>query len=63
MEEAVRQILKFIGENPEREGLVDTPKRVTESFQYLMQGYKQNPEEIIKKSDFQRRMQSHGDSA
>lgn len=52
MEEAVRQILTFIGEDPSREGLLDTPKRVCSAFEHLMQGYKQKPEEIIKKAIF-----------
>jgi GTP cyclohydrolase I len=52
MEEAVRQILKFIGEDPEREGLQDTPKRVCSAYKHLMQGYTQNPDEIIKKAIF-----------
>ena len=38
MEDAVRRILTAIGENPEREGLIDTPKRVRKSFEYLMRG-------------------------
>lgn len=52
MENAVIEILKAIGENPEREGLKDTPCRVRKSFEHLMQGYKQNPDEILKKAIF-----------
>lgn len=52
MENAIIEILKAIGENPEREGLKDTPRRVQQSFEYLMQGYKQNPDEILKKAIF-----------
>ncbi len=52
MENAVTEILKAIGENPEREGLKDTPRRVRQSFEHLMQGYKQNPDEILKKAIF-----------
>lgn len=52
MEKAVREILTFIGEDPQREGLKDTPKRVCEAYKYLTQGYKQNPEDIIKKAIF-----------
>lgn len=52
MEKAILEILKRIGENPLREGLKDTPQRVAKSFEYLMQGYKQNPDEILKKAIF-----------
>jgi hypothetical protein len=47
MENAITEILKAIGENPEREGLKDTPRRVRQSYEHLMQGYKQNPDEIF----------------
>ena len=52
MENAIRQILTKIGENPDREGLLDTPKRVAKSFEYLMQGYAMKPHEILKKAIF-----------
>jgi GTP cyclohydrolase IA len=52
MEESVIEILKSIGENPEREGLKDTPRRVAKAYEYLMQGYKQNPDLILKKAIF-----------
>lgn len=52
MEKAITEILKAIGENPEREGLLDTPKRVAKSYEYLMQGYRQNPDEILKTAIF-----------
>jgi GTP cyclohydrolase I len=42
-----REILKMIGEDPEREGLHDTPVRVAKSMQYLTHGYMLNPEEIL----------------
>lgn len=45
--DAVRVILEYIGENPDREGLVDTPKRVVESYNELFGGYKLNPEEVL----------------
>ena len=47
MEDAVRQILQAIGEDPEREGLLDTPKRVRKSFEYLMGGYRKNLAAVI----------------
>jgi GTP cyclohydrolase IA len=47
MEASIRTILKAIGEDPNREGLRDTPLRVRKSLEYLMQGYRMDPEEII----------------
>ncbi|OGV51103.1 MAG: GTP cyclohydrolase I FolE [Lentisphaerae bacterium GWF2_52_8] len=52
MEEAIRKILAHIGEDPEREGLKDTPKRVRKSFDFLMRGYRQNETEIINNAVF-----------
>ncbi len=42
-----REILRGIGENPEREGLLDTPQRAAKAMQYLCHGYAQNLEEIV----------------
>ncbi len=47
MEELVRQMLLEIGEDPEREGLVRTPRRVAKAYDYLTQGYGQDPREVI----------------
>ncbi len=47
-----KEILKLIGEEPEREGLLKTPERVAKAMQFLMQGYNQNPEDIIKSALF-----------
>lgn len=52
MEAAIRTILQSIGENPEREGLIDTPQRVRKSYEQLMLGYKQDPHAILKKAIF-----------
>jgi GTP cyclohydrolase I len=46
MQEAIREIIKAIGEDPEREGLQRTPKRVEESFKYLMNGYSVDIEKL-----------------
>ncbi len=46
------EILKLIGEDPQREGLLDTPRRVGKSMQFLTQGYDHNPEEILKAAMF-----------
>lgn len=45
---AVEQILYAVGEDPQREGLLETPKRVIESWSQLYSGYEQNPEDIMK---------------
>lgn len=47
-----KEILALIGENPEREGLLDTPVRVAKAIQYLTHGYEANPEEIIMSARF-----------
>lgn len=45
--EAVRTLLAFMGENPDREGLADTPSRVVRAYDELFGGYKQNPTEEL----------------
>ena len=47
IEAAVTSIIKAIGENPEREGLVDTPKRVAEMYAELFMGLGKNPKEEL----------------
>lgn len=46
-EAAVRTLLRWAGENPDREGLLDTPKRVAKSYKELFAGYEENPEGIL----------------
>ncbi len=41
------EILVGLGENPEREGLLDTPKRAAKAMQYLCNGYEKNLDEIV----------------
>jgi GTP cyclohydrolase I len=47
-----KEIISILGENPDREGLLKTPERVAKSLQFLMQGYEQNPEEILRAAMF-----------
>ena len=46
------QLLKEIGENPDREGLIKTPSRVAKAWQFFSKGYKQNLDEIINNAIF-----------
>ena len=46
------EILKLIGEDPEREGLVKTPLRVAKSIQFLTQGYDHDPKKILLSARF-----------
>ena len=48
IEKCIRQILKNIGENPEREGLLETPKRVANAYKELFSGYQVDPKTILK---------------
>ncbi|MBR5072725.1 MAG: GTP cyclohydrolase I FolE [Bacteroidales bacterium] len=48
----VKEILRLIGEDPAREGLVKTPERVAKALQFMTQGYEQNGTEIIQKAIF-----------
>ena len=49
-EEAVRTIIQWIGENPNREGLISTPRRVIKAFKEYYKGYTQNPNEFLSKT-------------
>jgi len=46
------EILKLIGEDPNREGLIDTPLRVGKAMQFLTQGYDTDPAEILRSAMF-----------
>ena len=47
-----KEILKLLGEDPEREGLVKTPYRVAKAMQFMTRGYTENPEEILRSALF-----------
>ena len=49
---SIKTLLSEIGENPEREGLLKTPERVSKSMEFLTNGYEKNPSEILKSAMF-----------
>ena len=49
-EAAVRTLLRWAGDNPERDGLIETPKRVAKAFEEYFRGYKEDPEAILQKT-------------
>ena len=49
-EEAIRNIILWIGDDPNREGLIDTPKRMIKSFKEYFSGYREDPCQILKKT-------------
>jgi GTP cyclohydrolase I len=48
--EAVRTLIRWAGDDPMREGLLDTPRRVVEAYREFFAGYEQNPDEILAKT-------------
>ena len=53
MEEHVREILKSLGEDPERDGLLKTPSRVKESLEFLTSGYREDVDSVLSGSVFE----------
>ena len=49
-EEAFKTILTWMGEDPNREGLLETPKRVVKAFKEYFKGYKEDPNQILDKT-------------
>jgi len=49
-EEAVRTLLAYYGEDPAREGLLDTPRRFVDAYQEFLSGYGQDPVEILSRT-------------
>lgn len=43
----ISDLLKNIGEDPKREGLLDTPRRVSDAYEFLTSGYHKNIEEVM----------------
>lgn len=52
LEDLVRQLLAELGEDPEREGLVRTPRRVARALRFLTSGYAKSPREIVRQAMF-----------
>jgi len=46
-EAAVRTLIAWAGDNPEREGLIDTPKRVVNAYTEFFAGYDENPDDVL----------------
>lgn len=51
-EEAVTKILELVGEDPSREGLLKTPSRVAKAFEFMTEGYRQDPKAILSEALF-----------
>jgi len=47
-----QEIIRLLGEDSAREGLIKTPERVSKAMQFLMNGYEQNPEDILQSAMF-----------
>ncbi|WP_297799974.1 GTP cyclohydrolase I FolE [Arenimonas sp. GDDSR-1] len=49
-EDAIKLLLRWAGDNPEREGLLDTPKRVAKAYKEWFGGYTMKPEDYLKRT-------------
>ena len=49
-EKAVKTLIEWAGDDPSREGLVETPKRVAKAYEQFFEGYDLDPEEILRKT-------------
>ena len=47
---AVKTLIRWAGDNPEREGLLDTPQRVIDAYQEFFAGYQQSPEDVLSRT-------------
>ncbi len=52
IEQSVEKIIKAVGENPEREGLLNTPKRVAKAYGELLEGYRIDPVKLLNNATF-----------
>jgi GTP cyclohydrolase I len=53
MEDLIRKLLEKLGEDPDRHGLENTPKRVKESFEFLTSGYREDVEDALEGAIFE----------
>jgi len=51
-EAAVKTMMKSVGEDPQREGLLKTPERVYKAYEFMYGGYKENPTEVLQSATF-----------
>ena len=49
-QKAVKTLIEWAGDNPDREGLIETPKRVVKAYEEFFAGYDDDPEEILRKT-------------
>ena len=52
-ENAVKVLIEWAGDDPSREGLIETPKRVVKAFEEYFAGYNKNPQNILEKTFFE----------
>ena len=52
MQNLIKELIIKIGENPEREGLISTPRRVEDAYKFLTSGYKENLDDILNNAVF-----------
>jgi GTP cyclohydrolase I len=50
IEQAFRDVLRWLGEDPDRDGLRETPRRLVRAYQEYFAGYRQDPEQILRKT-------------
>lgn len=55
VEDSIRDILTFVGEDPKREGLHKTPERVAKMYEFLTKGYREDVESVVNKAVFTER--------
>lgn len=53
MQKIIKDLIIALGEDPNREGLLETPRRVAESFKFLTEGYDMDPVDVIKNATFE----------